>query len=431
MTISVRALIFCTASFLNSGLNEATCSTVASAGAGHIGRCENSLSEACNLKSVQADGGNSSAIRFPENQSSAHVPFELLANCPYIKVKVNGKGPFLFVIDTGSIDTVFASETISELGIRSADSSDKPGNVEFAFAGGLQVKTESVDTLSLSGLWPLIGRRTYGIIGYDVLKQFVVEFDYENKTVTFYDPKNYKYAGSGAMFDAKMEMGYDPQVPGELEVLGVGAIQAPFTIDTGAGGTVVTTPLVQKNRLMEKVIQKVPSPGQGVNGMQFNDVVGRMGSIRLGNFILDQPLVALSLDTDGPLSSEVLGVNVGGNVLQRFKLIINYPRRQLILQPNSRLHDPFPADASGLVLEALGDDFKTITVRGVVDGSPADQAGIREGDIIESIDGETTGKYALWQIQDLFKNSGEVRVLTLLTKDKTLRTVKIKLRALA
>jgi predicted metalloprotease with PDZ domain len=106
-------------------------------------------------------------------------------------------------------------------------------------------------------------------------------------------------------------------------------------------------------------------------------------------------------------------------------------RRQLALQPNSRIHDPFPADASGLVLKALGEDFKTIVVRGVVGGSPADEAGLQEGDIIETIDGETAGRYALWQIQDLFKNSGEVKVLTLLKRDKRLRTVRIKLRSLA
>jgi len=370
-------------------------------------------------------------VTFPGSQSSVRVPFELLANNPYVNVKVNGKGPFNFVIDTGSIDSVLASETLSELGLPPKDANGGRGDIEITFAGGLQIKTERSGTLSMAGLWPLIGRRFYGIIGYDILKHFVVEFDYEKKVVTFYDPEKYKYAGSGTVFPATMEMGYDPQVPGEFNVPGVGAIQAVFTIDTGAGGTVVTTPLVQRHALIEKVTQKVPSPGQGVSGMEFNDVVGRISSIRLGSLVVEKPLVALSLDTDGPLAMDDLGVNVGGNILQRFTMIVDYPHRQLILQPNSRFHDPFLADASGLVLKAQGDDFKIVTVQGVVAGSPADEAGIQEGDIISNIDGESTGKYALWQIQDLFKNSGKEMIVTIMKKSKKVTTAKIKLRALA
>jgi C-terminal processing protease CtpA/Prc len=49
----------------------------------------------------------------------------------------------------------------------------------------------------------------------------------------------------------------------------------------------------------------------------------------------------------------------------------------------------------------------------VVEGSPADKSGIREGDVISAIDGESTDKYALWQIQDLLKDSGQTRRLTI------------------
>jgi hypothetical protein len=49
-------------------------------------------------------------------------------------------------------------------------------------------------------------------------------------------------------------------------------------------------------------------------------------------------------------------------------VIIDYPRRKLILEPNSHFADPFPADATGLVLRAEGSDFKTVVVQGVVSG---------------------------------------------------------------
>ena len=414
MAISLRAALF-----LNVLLLVACQLGIASQGYTKMLDDENAT------ESHAADAGS---VRFPGNQSFVRTPFELLANSPYVNVKVNGKGPFTFALDTGSIDSPLASETLSELGIQPKDTT---GGVELTFEGGLRVKTEGGGTVSMAGLWPLIKRRFYGDIGYDVLKHFVVEFDYEKKVMTFYDPTKYEYAGSGAVLPATMEMGYDPQIDGELRIAGSPPIRTRFTIDTGAGGTVVTTPLVKRHNLTERLTQKVPFPGPGVNGMVFDTLVARVMEIGLGGYSVEKPLIALSLDTDGVFTMESMGVNLGGNILQRFSMIVDYPHKQVILQPNSQFHEPFPADASGLVLKAQGDEFKTVIVVGVVPGSPADEAGIQEGDIISGIDGESTDKYALWQIQDLLKTSGKERTITLLKKDRRLTAVKIKLRALA
>jgi hypothetical protein len=194
----------------------------------------------CTTKRSGTKPAATAGVRFPAARSSVRVPFELLANSPYVQVKVNGKGPFLFAIDTGSIDSPLCAETLAELGLPAGTD----GDIELTFEGDLQITTPRSKTLSLAGLWPLLGRRFYGIIGYDVLKHFVVEFDYERRMVTFSSPTS-DPVDHQAM-PATMMMGYDPQVPGELEVPGVGPVRAAFTIDTGAGGTVVTTPLVQK-----------------------------------------------------------------------------------------------------------------------------------------------------------------------------------------
>jgi len=125
-----------------------------------------------------------------------------------------------------------------------------------------------------------------------------------------------------------------------------------------------------------------------------------------------------------------LGINLGGNILRRFNLFIDYAGGHIILEPNNHFHDTFLADASGLVLTAKGPDFRTFEIHGVVVGSPADESGIKEGDIITSIDGDSTDKYALFQIQDLFKQSGTQRRLTLRRGGQTL-IVSINLRSLA
>ena len=115
---------------------------------------------------------------------------------------------------------------------------------------------------------------------------------------------------------------------------------------------------------------------------------------------------------EGTLTMEDWGVNLGGNILRRFILTIDYPRRTLTLEPNSHYADPFPADASGLVLKAEGSNFRTFIVQGIVPGSPAADAKLQEGDQIVAVDGGPSDKYALWEIQDLLKNSGHIVRLT-------------------
>src|SRR5579864_5929416 len=47
----------------------------------------------------------------------AQFPFELLGNAIYFQAKLNGQGPYLFSLDTGSSNSVIASGLIDALGI--------------------------------------------------------------------------------------------------------------------------------------------------------------------------------------------------------------------------------------------------------------------------------------------------------------------------
>src|SRR5690606_41566559 len=38
-----------------------------------------------------------------------------------------------------------------------------------------------------------IGYRVHGIIGFDLFKNFIVEVNYKNERIGFYDPKQYRY----------------------------------------------------------------------------------------------------------------------------------------------------------------------------------------------------------------------------------------------
>jgi hypothetical protein len=306
-------------------------------------------------------------------------------------------------------------------GSDSYDMGNVAGLVEFSFPGGLSVTTDHAVTISMKGTWPLIGQPVYGNIGREILKHFIVQFDYDKHLLTLFDPAKFHYSGKGQHFPSPMR--------GDITAPDGTAIPTEFSVDTGAGGTIVAAPLVKENHLLEKVTQKIPSPSHGIGNGVSDDVVGRIDQIHLGTYGLKKPLVALSQDTEGSLSHDAF-VNLGGNVLSRFTITIDYNHHEVILEPNSHFDEPFPADASGLVMEASGDDLRTFTVKGVVAESPADKAGLKEGDVLTEVDGAAINKYALWELQDMLKESGKEHSLTILRDGKAVKA-QIHLRALA
>ena len=388
----------------------------------------------------RSTAGSASRL-FPNGSSSVRFPFELLANAIFIRASVNGRGPHLFAVDTGSTNSVIAAELSSELGIASGRQIRTSGagsdsnmasmleDLEFGLPGGVVRRTQGSTAISMAGLWPLIGQRIYGIAGYDILRPFVVEIDYAGRHITLHDPASYRYRGRGRTFPARMYGAYDPQIEGALVVPGQQPIPVRFTIDTGAGGTIVSSPLVDRFHLVEAVRRAVRTQDNGVGGAEPSEVLSQLSAIRIGPYALERPIVALSRDRAGSLAEEGISVNIGGNILRRFTLIIDYARHQVTLEPNRHFGEPFRSDASGLLLAAAGADFRTFVVQGVIANSPASESDVREGDLVLAVNGAAANGYTLWQLQEQFKTPGAVLALTLRRGTETL-TRRLTLRSL-
>ena len=368
----------------------------------------------------------------------AEFPFELLGNAIYFQASVNGKGPFPFSLDTGSSNSVIASELIDELGIRTGTTFNSTGagsdmntaasidKLEFGLPGGIRRTVNDGAAISMSGLWQLPAKRFYGSIGYDVLMPFVLEIDYETHTIRLYDRPSYVVIGE--TFAAHMYGGYDPQVEGAIEVEARPPIPVRFTLDTGAGGTIVSSPLVDEYDLVRATGHVTDTTDKGVGGAVPTEVMARLSAIRIGSLMLKEPLVALSRDKMGSLANRAIFVNLGGNVLRRFRVVIDYPRKIVGLTPNRQFSEPFRSDASGLLLSAGADDFHEFTVDSVIPASPAEQL-LKRGDLILAANGKPAKAYALWELEELLKASGTKVALLVRRGDETF-TTELTLRSL-
>jgi len=226
---------------------------------------------------------------------------------------------------------------------------------------------------------PYFWRDCAGIIGYDFISRFVSEIDFDRQTLTLHDPRGYRYAGSGARIPLELA-GTMPVIPMKLD----GQYEGRFRVDVGSGSTVdLHTPFVEEHDLLSRCARGVETAGGGFGGSFRNRLV-RMERIELGPYSWEKPIVGLSTAEKGALASEDYAGNVGTQILDRFKCIFDYERRELILEPGARFAKADTFSQAGVQLGRFGD---TVRVMYVVEGSPAEKAGLQRDDAVVAVDG--------------------------------------------
>jgi C-terminal processing protease CtpA/Prc len=149
----------------------------------------------------------------------------------------------------------------------------------------------------------------------------------------------------------------------------------------------------------------------------------------MGQYTVASPVVALSLETEGALSATNNDGPIGNEILRRFKLILDYSRKRMWLEPNAHLTEPFASDMSGIEFDSGGDNCRVFKVTSIAENSPAAETGIQPGDEIVAIDGRAAGQFTSSEIYKLFMIEGAEHALMLRRANQSF-TVKIKLRRL-
>jgi hypothetical protein len=386
--------------------------------------------------SGQSTHGPSSDVHFTNGQSSTRIPFDFEANEIYLRVKVNNSAPLKFGFDTGAAFSIFSARKAAALGLKLQDDVNVRG-IGGTARGGL---AENI-SLQLPGVeiihqrlvvvpfdfFPCDAQDVDGVIGFDLMKNFVVEIDYETKVVHLYDPSTYQYDGHGDSLPLTMKG--TPRVQARVSLPGQAPIEGLFEIDTGSDGALtINLPFVKKHRLAQSARTTMAGSNTGVGG-ESKTIDMRLGRIELGRYVIANPLVSLSQDAEGALAVEDNDGPIGNEIFRRFKVTIDYSRQRMMLEPNTRLSDAFEHDMSGIVIDAEGKDCRVYKVAGVTDKSPAAAAGVKTGDEIIAIDGKPARLFTSSQLEKMLMQNGARHSLRLARAGQAI-VVRIKLRRL-
>ena len=319
----------------------------------------------------------------------ADVEMALIADrVPIVAVQVNDRKGLNFIPDSGASDEILDASLARALGIRVIDPTLVPqpgGAVEIGKTSGAAIKVDR----SALGQWPFVtapikplgsflGRSFHGILGQRLFDHYVVEFDYQRKRMRLHNSARFAYRGQGVTLpierpDGRLFVrvglkGADGAVADGLVQLDTGSFEA-----LGLEG-----PDVARAKLIADTAPRIPLFGLAIGGGT-TGYRARLSQLTLGPFVINSPAVSVTTSANAGNDPQSLGV-LGGGVLNRFRVIVDASRKQLILEPNAAFIGPIDHwDASGLVLVSP-EPFSRVLVHGVLQGSPAERAGLAEGD---------------------------------------------------
>lgn len=191
---------------------------------------------------------------------------------PTAKVKLNGKGPFRFLVDTGSTTTVLAARLVETVGAPitgAAVVNGTTGTAEMPIAimdtletGVATKRNVRVAIIPDSGL-----AREDGILGADVFAGRRLNFDIQNKTVTVDSSR--RQSRSAPVSNLKVRNGLLAEIDGRI-----GTIQVKLMLDTGAQNCIGNMPL-------QRALERAYPRQRRVDSVK---VVGVTGHAIIGNF---------------------------------------------------------------------------------------------------------------------------------------------------
>ncbi len=370
-------------------------------------------------------------VQFTFSGDVAQVPLEVSDHLAFVPVRVNGARPSWFLLDTSqptsSLDDVRAV-ALGLLSPGSANSSSKAlPNAALEFPS-LKISIPTLALGSFGDLSSRVGRAVQGVLGADVLSHFVVVIRYDRQTLQLYDPKSFQYKGAGVKLKTQI-IGGALAFDAKFNIRHRGTLHGLFSIATGQAEAMKFSPSFAASHSFSTLDEKTILFSPLDTPSDFDDRLGRIQTLQFGKITLQDPFAIFPGPSEHPsarASSDVAGA-IGGEILDRFTLVLDYSGQLAIFEPNAHFDDSFVTDMSGLVFEATPPDYRAFGVARVIEKSPAALAGIAVGDMLEKIDGNPASDYSLSDVRALFRQDGTEHTLTVLRNGQHLQfTLKLK-----
>ena len=396
-----------------------------------------------------------------QNKKTERIRFKFINNLIVIPLKINGK-KLSFILDSGVSKTILFNITQNDsIGLNSVEKVSLRGlgkgepveallskNNKFSLKNIVSYdKTIYIIVRDYFDLSSKMGTTIHGIIGYNLLSNYVVKINYKNRYIDFYNPENYElkrckkcetfplnFYRKKPFIDAKVQ----------LDTIGDKLTDVKLLIDSGGSDAIwlfehtkpeIVTPINHFNDIL----------GVGLSGSIYGNR-SRISTFKLGSFIIEQPTVSFldSISTKNARMYKERNGSIGSNILKRFIVWFNYANNTVTFKKNGSFKKGFNYNMSGLDVVYNGkqlvkeedvrsysdaynqsvsstNSVKFITsfsykfkpsyrIRNIVANSPADKAGLKVDDIILRLNNKPSHEYQLGEIIQKFQEKDGKRI---------------------
>lgn len=392
---------------------------------------------------------------FGSNTDKQSVNFQLINNLIVIPLEINGH-QLSFILDTGVSKTILFNLTskdsvglneiervfIRGLGVgepvealRSKNNTFRIKNIKSSNEELYVILKDAFDISAKMGI------TIHGIIGYDLLKDVIVKINYNNKRIDFYNPKTYKKSICRSCESFPLQFYRNkPYIDTYVQLNSNSSTMIPvkLLIDTGGSDAIwLFEGTKEELQTPEKFFKDII--GEGFSGTIYGNR-SRIQKIKIGKFEIEEPTASF-LDSSSTFNARQFkerNGSIGGAILKRFKVWIDYPNERIILKKNASLKKGFYYNMSGLHIAYDGQElikeqkpikltdsynptnqtpknnvisfvssyfyqFKPkYKIDKIVENSPADKAGLKVDDVIKKINGKAAHEYQLNGIIEMF-----------------------------
>lgn len=343
------------------------------------------------------------------------IPFEYRQSQIVVRGQADDRKDLTFLFDTGASIPVLDKSLelkgphIADAQFREAEGVTKAeaiwlsDMILMSEEGAAHVHNIAVFLADLGQISRLLGLKIDGVIGASFMSGYVVEIDYAGRVLKFHDQRTFTVAGRKPdnqrtfAFDLKLT---NPLQPGGT-VTFAGKLHSKydydFLLDTGFGGYVsVANSAAQEAGLMTAETPRVQTMSFSVT-RRFQSNKIRAPFLTLGAINLSGRVIQVDIRNNDAYGQ--MGI-VGNRFLQNYRLILDHPRLKLWLERVTDKDTPDEAEKPSLGL-SIRADGKNIKVERVTRHSPAQRGGVRPGDEIVSINGQSTAALGVAQVANM------------------------------
>lgn len=294
-----------------------------------------------------------------------------------------------FILDTGSGGISLDSLTAVHFGITPEPSTRTIRgiagikNVSFFNNRKLHFPQLSIDSLNFhvnnySLLTTVYGEKIDGIIGYSVFSRYIIKLNYDSLHIEFWTKGSMKYPRGGFLFRPLITT-----LPvQQARIKDERQINTRFLYDLGAGlNMMLTTDFVRDSAILHRKRKMYAKEAEGLGG-KIDMHMTVIKEVKLGPYRFRNVPIYVFDDTYNVTSYPFLGGIIGNDLLRRFNAIIDYEKRHFYLIPNTHFPEPFDYAYSGVELYFVDGE---ILIGDVAKGSPAEKAGLLEGDVVVAV----------------------------------------------